>query len=90
MSEPRSPRAAPCSIELVQGERYAWCACGRTARPPLCDGAHTGHGLLPRTFLHEGPTSTYSLCACLRSATAPFCDGSHRALPGGEDAGPDA
>ncbi|MCZ6589710.1 MAG: CDGSH iron-sulfur domain-containing protein, partial [Alphaproteobacteria bacterium] len=29
----------PIGIELVEGEKYAWCACGRSNKQPFCDGS---------------------------------------------------
>jgi CDGSH-type Zn-finger protein len=31
---------APIEVEVVAGKSYWWCACGRSATRPLCDGSH--------------------------------------------------
>ena len=32
---------SPFAVELQAGKIYAWCACGRSASQPFCDGCHT-------------------------------------------------
>jgi len=43
----------PIVVELKAGETYAWCACGRSANQPFCDGSHQGTGLDPVVFIAE-------------------------------------
>ena len=33
----------PLPINVVAGESYWWCACGRSKSQPFCDGSHKGH-----------------------------------------------
>lgn len=72
-------------VELVQGETYYYCTCGRSANQPFCDGSHNQEGCTykPLKFTHEQETGTYSLCGCKHNAVekGPFCDGSHKTLP---------
>jgi CDGSH-type Zn-finger protein len=70
---------SPFAVELVQGERYYWCACGRSKSQPFCDGSHQGTGLEPVAFTAE-KTETAYLCGCKRTANRPFCDGTHNTL----------
>ena len=70
---------SPFAVELVQGERYYWCACGRSKNQPFCDGSHQSTGLEPVAFTAE-KTGTAYLCGCKRTANRPFCDGTHNAL----------
>ena len=72
-------KKSPFAVELVQGERYYWCACGRSKNQPFCDGSHQDTGLEPVAFTAE-KTGTAYLCGCKRSANRPFCDGTHNAL----------
>lgn len=67
----------PVRVELKQGEVYVWCACGRSASQPFCDGSHQGTGIDPLVFEAEADGEVY-LCRCKRSKTAPVCDGSHK------------
>lgn len=70
---------APFAVELAQGETYHWCACGRSANQPFCDGSHQGTGIEPVAFTAEKPGTAY-VCGCKRTANRPFCDGAHNAL----------
>ncbi len=70
---------SPFAVELVEGETYYWCACGRSKSQPFCDGSHQGTGLEPVAFTAE-KTGTAYLCGCKRTANRPFCDGSHNTL----------
>ncbi|HEY5210083.1 MAG TPA: adenylate/guanylate cyclase domain-containing protein [Stellaceae bacterium] len=66
----------PVMIEVVAGETYYWCACGRSKNQPFCDGSHTATQLthLPYTAQKSGRDL---LCLCKHTRNPPFCDGSH-------------
>ena len=70
---------APYPIEVEAGKSYFWCACGRSANQPFCDGSHKGTGLAPMKFTAEESKRVF-LCGCKSSARAPFCDGTHKSL----------
>lgn len=70
---------SPIAVDLEAGETYAWCACGRSAKQPFCDGSHKDTGMKPVIFKAE-ETKTAYLCACKKTAGAPNCDGSHKNL----------
>ena len=76
MSEPISPQQAPYATEVIAGETYYWCACGRSKNQPFCDGSHQGTEFQPTAFTAE-KTETVYLCGCKKTGGAPFCDGSH-------------
>lgn len=78
MSEPVSTQKKPYKLELAPGD-YWWCACGRSASQPFCDGSHKGTGLGPVKFT-VGESGQLWLCGCRRSGRSPFCDGSHNLL----------
>jgi CDGSH-type Zn-finger protein len=79
MEEPRIAARAPMGVEVEEGKAYFWCACGRSATQPFCDGSHKGTGFTPVKY--EAPaTKTVYFCCCKRSAKTPLCDGSHNAL----------
>ncbi|MCB2113502.1 MAG: CDGSH iron-sulfur domain-containing protein [Parvularculaceae bacterium] len=82
MSEPVIAAVKPCLVQLEEGRAYSWCACGRSARQPFCDGSHKGTGIEPVRFRSEKSEEAL-LCACKRTKTPPYCDGSHNALKGG-------
>lgn len=79
MSEARVAQRGPYPVELRGGQTYAWCACGRSANQPFCDGSHKETALRPVLFKAERDGSAY-LCGCKTSRGRPFCDGSHERL----------
>ena len=66
----------PFAVELTEGKTYFWCACGRSARQPFCDGSHAGTTFTSVRFVAE-ETGPAWLCGCKHTANPPFCDGSH-------------
>jgi CDGSH-type Zn-finger protein len=58
---------------------YSWCACGRSAHQPFCDGSHAGTGLAPMRFECTASGAHY-LCGCKQTSDKPFCDGTHDTL----------
>jgi CDGSH iron-sulfur domain-containing protein 3 len=78
MEKPMIPQRAPYVIATEPGE-YWWCACGRSATQPFCDGSHKGTGLSPvRTEVKEAGRLAW--CGCKHSAGGAFCDGTHRTV----------
>lgn len=69
----------PFALDLEAGRKYAWCACGRSAAQPFCDGSHKGTGLSPTIFVAE-KSETLWLCGCKHTHEPPFCDGTHEQL----------
>ncbi len=67
----------PKAVNLKKGEEYYFCACGKSANQPFCDGSHAGTAFTPKVFTAEEDGDAY-LCACKHSANTPFCDGSHK------------
>lgn len=68
------------SLQTLPAGDYWWCACGRTATPPFCDGAHAGSAQMPIKFRITRQQDRVWLCNCKLSKTAPYCDGSHNKL----------
>lgn len=75
-------RPKPFLVTLEAGRTYFWCACGRSASQPFCDGSHLGTGITPRKVVAP-LTEEVLLCGCKQTCGAPFCDGAHTNLPGG-------
>jgi CDGSH-type Zn-finger protein len=73
-----SPRRS-LGVNVEAGKNYWWCACGRSASQPFCDGSHKSVGLAPQKF-SAIETKQVWLCGCKSSANKPFCDGSHKSL----------
>jgi CDGSH-type Zn-finger protein len=67
----------PIAAELVAGEKYYFCTCGRSKNQPFCDGSHAGTSLSPMEFTAEKDGTAY-LCTCKHTAGPPFCDGTHK------------
>ena len=65
-------------VEVEAGKVYYWCACGRSATQPFCDGAHKGSGMSPVAYKAEADGTVY-FCGCKKTLTKPTCDGSHKA-----------
>ena len=79
MTKPVIAAKEPVKTELIAGETYHWCRCGRSKKQPFCDGSHKGTDLTPLAFT-AGKSETAFLCQCKASANAPFCDGTHARL----------
>lgn len=77
--EPVVAKKGPFAVELEAGKSYHWCACGKSANQPFCDGAHKGSGITPLAFTPE-KGGTAHLCGCKHSKNSPYCDGSHHSL----------
>jgi CDGSH iron-sulfur domain-containing protein 3 len=76
-AEPIPAQKAPYGVPVEAGKSYTWCACGRSAKQPFCDGTHRQFGLRPITFTAQKTEEAW-LCGCKASANKPFCDGTHR------------
>jgi len=70
---------APCAVNVEKGRDYWWCACGKSAAQPYCDGSHKGGPFTPLKFTAKD-TGTVWLCACKQTKNAPYCDGTHKTL----------
>jgi CDGSH iron-sulfur domain-containing protein 3 len=79
MSSPTIAQKEPFGVEVEAGRTYWWCACGRSARQPFCDGSHKGGEFLPVEF-KAAENATVWFCGCKHTRGAPLCDGSHNSL----------
>ena len=79
MSEPKVARRAPYAVEVEVGKQYFWCACGRSANQPFCDGSHKGSEFTPIAYTPEESGRVF-FCGCKHSNKAPLCDGTHSKL----------
>ena len=79
MSDPQIARKSPFAVDVTAGKTYMWCACGRSANQPFCDGSHKGTGLAPKRYAAEADGTVY-FCGCKHSQAAPICDGTHNTL----------
>ena len=79
MSEPVIAQKAPYAVEVEAGKNYFWCACGKSANQPFCDGSHKGSEFAPVKYTPEKDGKAY-FCGCKASGKAPLCDGTHSKL----------
>ena len=79
MTEPTIAAKEPFAIDVEEGKKYFWCACGRSSKQPFCDGSHSGTGITP-TLYEANASKTVFFCGCKRSGRQPLCDGSHSKL----------
>ncbi len=79
MAEPVIAQQAPFGVDVTAGEEYWWCACGRSATQPYCDGSHKDTGFKPVMF-KAAETKRVFLCGCKKTGKTPFCDGTHNKL----------
>ena len=79
MTQPQPARKGPYKASVEEGKRYFWCACGRSAAQPFCDGSHKDSGITPVPFKAEN-TGDVWFCGCKATGDKPFCDGSHSKL----------
>ena len=78
MDTPEIPQKSPY-VMTVEAGTYFWCACGKSAKQPFCDGSHKGSSFTPvKEVISEAKQVAW--CGCKHSAAKPFCDGSHRKL----------
>jgi CDGSH-type Zn-finger protein len=78
MADGRIVQKKPFVIE-EQGDKVAWCACGRSANQPYCDRSHRGTEFRP-IVVEVQPGQKVAWCGCKHSGNKPFCDGTHRTL----------
>ena len=79
MSEPTIAQKAPYGVAVEVGKTYYWCACGKSANQPFCDGTHKGSEFAPKAYTADENGTAY-LCGCKHTHNAPLCDGSHKSL----------
>jgi CDGSH iron-sulfur domain-containing protein 3 len=79
MSEALIAQKAPYPVDVRAGRKYFWCACGRSAKQPFCDGSHEGTGITPLAYTADQDRTVY-FCGCKRTGDSPRCDGTHNGL----------
>ncbi len=79
---PEIPQTAPFPVEVEAGKTYFWCACGKSARQPFCDGSHKGSDHTPVRYTAEATRRVF-FCGCKHTGKAPLCDGTHKQIDAG-------
>ena len=77
--EPEIGGLEPVAVDVEEGKTYWWCACGRSANQPFCDGSHKETGFAPVKW-QATETRRVFFCACKHSGNKPLCDGTHKTL----------
>jgi CDGSH iron-sulfur domain-containing protein 3 len=67
----------PYAVAVEKGKDYWWCACGRSATQPFCDGTHKTTSFTPMKYTATESQTVY-FCGCKASGNKPLCDGSHK------------
>ena len=78
-AQPTIAQKAPYKVTVEVGKSYWWCACGKSAKQPFCDGSHKGSGMAPMEYKAAADGDAW-FCGCKHSAKSPMCDGSHKRL----------
>ena len=79
MADAHIAQKSPFAIDVEAGKKYFWCACGRSATQPFCDGTHKGSEFVPLSYTAEAAKTLY-FCGCKATGKAPLCDGTHNKL----------
>lgn len=77
MTSPTRASDMPFAIEVESGKKYFWCACGKSAKQPFCDGSHSGTSFTPVIYTATENKKIF-FCGCKVTKNAPLCDGSHK------------
>ena len=59
MSDAVNAQKAPMPIEVEEGKYYFWCACGKSAKQPFCDGSHKDTGISPMKYTAEASKKVF-------------------------------
>ena len=78
---PEIPQYAPYTKrDLVPGEKYQWCSCGKSKMDPFCDQSGCkGTNFVSLEFVAKTQT-IHLLCGCKYTTHPPFCDGKHATM----------
>lgn len=79
MAEPVIASKTPYGVPVEAGKDYWWCACGKSANQPFCDGSHKGSSFTPVKYT-ASETKTVYFCGCKHAKSQPLCDGTHKTL----------
>ena len=77
MKNPVVANNKPIKVNFSKDKEYYYCACGKSAKQPFCDGSHAGSSFTPKPIRAEKDEDVY-LCVCKHTSNAPFCDGTHK------------
>ncbi len=79
MASPTMAKKGPYAVAVEAGKSYYWCACGKSAAQPFCDGSHKGSDFTPVKF-DATESKTVYFCGCKYGKNGALCDGTHKQL----------
>jgi len=79
MSQATIAQRFPIAVEVSEGQKYWWCACGLSKKQPFCDGSHKVTAFTPIEYVAD-KTAKVFFCACKQTSNRPLCDGTHKTL----------
>ena len=79
MNKPVVAQKSPIAADVEAGKTYFWCACGRSANQPFCDGSHKETEFKPVKYQAQESGKVF-FCCCKNTGNVPLCDGTHKTL----------
>ena len=79
MSKPNVAQIVSFVVDVEEGKKYFWCACGLSQKQPFCDGSHKATGFSTIPYIATKTGKVY-FCGCKQSSKKPLCDGTHNIL----------
>ncbi len=76
MADPVRASDTPFATNVEAGKSYWWCACGKSANQPFCDGSHKDTEFTPVKF-DAADSKQVFFCGCKGTGNRPMCDGTH-------------
>ena len=76
MTVPVRASNTPYAVDVEGGKSYYWCACGKSAKQPFCDGSHKDTGMTPLKYEAQESKKAF-FCGCKATSKQPLCDGTH-------------
>ena len=67
---------APIGFDVLEGNSYYWCTCGKSSKQPFCDGSHKDTTFKPLPYKADQSKKVF-FCTCKQTNDQPMCDGSH-------------
>ena len=78
MAKPICTQKSPYVL-ACEKKKYVWCACGKSAKQPFCDGSHKGTDFSP-IIVDNVKEGNIAWCGCKATGNSPYCDGTHSKL----------